>query len=141
MAWTYDASLIDAETAIGRRYIVRLLIGDTNTSDQQLSDEEIDYFLDKNGDSIRYAALDAVRALIARYSRQVDERMGHTEVERSQRARAYRFLLDELISDTQSMDVQILAGGQSRAEKAELEADTDAIMPGTMVGQDDILEQ
>jgi hypothetical protein len=141
MSWTYDASLIDADTAIGRRYIVRLMIADTDTDDQQLQDEEIDYFLDKNSDSIRYAAMDAVRALIAKYSRAHDERMGHTEVKRSQMARAYISMLETMESDTTGMDVQILMGGQSRAEKAELNSDTDAILPGTMIGQDDMWEQ
>ena len=141
MAWTYDASLIDAATAIGRRYIVRLMISDTNTADQLLQDEEIDYFLDKNDDSIRYAALDAIRALIAKFSRAADERMGHTEVKRSQMARAFINLLEEISASTTDMDIQILAGGQSRAEKSELNSDTDGIEPGTSIGQDDYWEQ
>ncbi len=141
MSWTYDASLISADTAVGRRTVIRLMIGDTQTLDQQLQDEELDYFLDRNDDSIRYASLDAVRALIARYSREADLRVGHTEVQGAQRARAYISLLEQLESDVIGMDIQILAGGQSRAEKAELAADPDGIMPGTVIGQDDMWEQ
>ena len=52
MAWTYDATLLSISTSVGRRYSVRLIIGDTDTTDQQLQDEEIDFFLSQGGDSI-----------------------------------------------------------------------------------------
>ena len=41
MTWTYDATSIGTDLAK-----VRLLIGDTETTDQQMTDEEINFFID-----------------------------------------------------------------------------------------------
>jgi hypothetical protein len=139
MSWSYDATLLDPDTALGRTYIVRLTIGDTDTNDQLLADEEIDFYLSASGDSVRYAALRAVKALIAKFSRESDIWIGHTRVQRSQRARGFRELLAELEATT-SMDMVIgmAVGGQSVAEKQELDSDTSAVQPGFRVGMDDI---
>jgi hypothetical protein len=139
MAWTYDASLLSASTAVGRRYIVRLALGDTDTTDQQLQDEEIDYYLDAADDAVRTATIAALKSLVAKYSRLADLWIGHTRIQASQRARNYRLLLDELqdYSPTNFV-VQILVSGQSKAEKIDLAADTDAVQPGFSVGMDDI---
>lgn len=138
MSWTYDASLLDSDTAIGRLYIIRLITGDTDTSDQQLQDEEIYWYLSRHGDSVRYAAIDAVRGLIAKYSREVDLWMGHTRVGASGKQRNYRMLLDYLLNDQTDTLVDILIGGQSWGEKETLAQDTDAVQPSFRIGMDDI---
>lgn len=91
MTWTYTAQpqnvKIDA---------VRLTIGDTDTNDQQLQDEEIQYFIDTNNQDILIASIAAARALQGRYSRQADEVTGEVEVKFSQRAKAYKELVLQL---------------------------------------------
>ena len=138
MAWTYDSALLDTSTALGRRYIVRLTIGDTDTLDQQLQDEEIDYFLQANGDIPRYASISSVRALIARYSRQADLWIGHTKISASDRVRQYRQLLESILESPESSVLDIFAGGQSKAGKADLDSNTDLPPPAFRIGQDDI---
>lgn len=67
MTWTYSgnpgASTLDE---------VRFLIQDTNTDDQLLSDEEIEYLIDVYGDPYS-AAVAAVVSLIGKASRSVEE--------------------------------------------------------------------
>ena len=41
MAWSYDPTDLDTTTASGRLNTVRLLVGDTDTLDQQKENEEI----------------------------------------------------------------------------------------------------
>ena len=139
MTWTYDVTLLSDSTAVGRRYLIRLAVGDTDTSDQILQDEELDWFLDDADDVVYTATIKALRALIAKYSRQADLWIGHTRVQASQRARQYRELL-ALYEETSSANfvVQMLVGGQSIDEKEDLASDEDAVQPGFSVGMDDI---
>lgn len=129
MTWTYDTSVLTEATATGRRNVVRLLIGDTDTSDQQLQNEEIDYFLDNNDDDVFTATKQAVLSLIAKYSRQVDTWMGHTRVERSQRVRSYNKLYEQLCNDPSRLLAYMLVGGTSISEKETAAADSDAVQP------------
>lgn len=138
MAWNYDATLLSEDTSVGRLYIIRLITGDTDTDDQQLQDEEIYWYLTRHGDSIRYAAMDAVRGLIAKYSRDVDMWMGHTRVGAAGRQRNYRMLLDYLENDMTTALVEILVGGQSWSEKEAIHEDTDVVQPSFIIGMDDI---
>ena len=52
MAWSYDASDLDTTTASGRLNTVRLLLGDTDTLDQQVQNEEVTFALSRLLDTI-----------------------------------------------------------------------------------------
>ena len=41
MTWSYDATDLDTETNSGRLNSVRYLVGDTQTSDEQVQNEEV----------------------------------------------------------------------------------------------------
>jgi hypothetical protein len=71
MAWSYETSNIVTTTAIGRKNCVRLLVGDTNSLDQQLQDEEIDFALSQSNNNIYYSASWAATAISATYARRV----------------------------------------------------------------------
>lgn len=129
MTWTYDVAYLDETTATGRRNVIRLLIGDTVTSDQQFMDEEIDYFLDVNNDDVFSATKQAVLALIAKYSREVDTWMGHTRVERSQRVRSYNKLYEQLCNDPTRLLAVMSVGGISKDANDALFNDSDVIQP------------
>lgn len=129
MTWTYSSASLDDSTSTGRRNIIRLTIGDTDTSDQQLQDEEIDYFLDSNDDALYSTSKQCVMALIAKYSREADTWMGHTRVEKSQRVRNYTKLLDTLESDISRILAIAQAGGLSISEKSSLLEDADLVQP------------
>lgn len=72
MTWTYDATQIDTTSAVGRRNAVRLLIGDTDVTETQLQDEELDFHLVQATDDIYLAAAAGCRSLSAKYSRLVN---------------------------------------------------------------------
>jgi hypothetical protein len=104
---------------------VRFLIGDTDTDDQQLSDEEINYLLTSTG-SVQAAALGAARSLWAKYSRMVDQKTGDIDIKYSQRKDAYAALIRQL---QLGMLPVPYAGGISEDDKQVDEADSDVVQP------------
>jgi hypothetical protein len=81
MAWSYDPTNLDTSTAEGRKNTVRLLIGDTETADQQLQDEEINHALEVNNTDVYNAAVWCARTIAAKYARRVS-----TEIDGALRA-------------------------------------------------------
>lgn len=74
---------------------VRLKIGDTDSADALLSDDEVDTCLAEHGDLNRAAAA-AAEAIAAQFSRQFDFQTDGQAFRRSQKAAAYRALAKEL---------------------------------------------
>jgi hypothetical protein len=72
MAFTYDETNLDTTTPAGRLNSVRLIIGDTDSSDPQLRDEEIQFALVSQNDSVYGAASKSAKYIAAKYSRLVD---------------------------------------------------------------------
>ena len=120
MSWSYsgDPGASDLDE-------VRFLIGDTDTDDQQLSDEEINYLLTSTG-SVQAAALGAARSLWAKYSRLVDQKTGDIDIKYSQRKDAYAALIRQL---QLGMLPVPYAGGISEDDKQVDEADSDVVQP------------
>jgi len=54
--WSYSVTDLNTTTASGRLNSVRLLVGDTDTSDQLVQDEEINFALAQANDNVYYAA-------------------------------------------------------------------------------------
>lgn len=70
---------------------VRLECGDTQPAPFQImSDEEVQYFLDKNSSSIRRASLDCAKSILFKLSSQVDSRADILEVFGSQYSKNYK---------------------------------------------------
>jgi len=109
---------------------VRLKVGDTDTSDQQLTDAEIEFALDEASDDPAMAAAQCCRWLIAKYSRQVDHANMSLRVSASQRVSQYQKLLEELEDKALTETVAPWAGGLSIAGKDTEELDTDRVDPG-----------
>ena len=133
MSWTYSQSQLDEP-----RNQVRLKLGDTDSSDQQLQDEEIDQFLAET-DSVEGATLAAARALAARYSRSVDKWVGDLKILGSQRSRHYLALVKAL-SGKASIHAVPSAGGVFQAEKEDMEQNNALVQPFFRRGQHDNLE-
>lgn len=122
MTWTYGGDPENSD-----RDAVRLLIGDTDTNDQQLTDAEVDYFLSKSS-SVYRAAISAVRALIAKYARKVTKAVGDLRLSLSDRLGAYEALLEQLQADRGAAALPH-AGGISVDRKDDVEEDTDRVTP------------
>ena len=123
MSWNYsgDPSSSDLDA-------VRFLVGDTNSADQQLSDEEINYLLAQYG-SPGAASAAAVRTLIAKYARLVDKTVGDLSISYSQRLTAYQALLAQLEEQQAVRTAGLVVGGISKARKATVQADADRVAP------------
>lgn len=66
MSWSYNFTLSAAKDK------VRLLLGDTNTNDQILSNEEITFFLTEHGSNIYSAVAACAEAAAAKFLRDKD---------------------------------------------------------------------
>ena len=72
MTWTYDPTLLGDTSNTDRLHSLRLLIGDTESTDPQLEDEEIIFALTQSGGNIYDAGFFLCRILASKYARLVD---------------------------------------------------------------------
>jgi hypothetical protein len=130
MSWSYDPTDLNTTTASGRLNTVRLLVGDTDTDDQQLQDEEITFSLSETGDSAYLAAAWSARAVASKYSRLVTTQLdGALKSDYSDLSKQYRTLADNLEykGKTSGSSVGILAGGISKTRVKVVRENTDRI--------------
>ena len=123
MTWTYSG-----DPSANNRDAVRFAVGDTDTADQQLSDEEIAYLLIDAG-GVKSAAIAAIRSLIAKFARAVDKSVGDLSVSYSQRLEHYKTLEKTLRADLGIRRATPYAGGISIADKTTDKLDTDRLDP------------
>ena len=72
MSWSYNETDLSETSASGRLNAVRFLIGDTDTNDQQVQDEEINFGLSQSNDNIYYAGAVVAEGLAAKFARKVN---------------------------------------------------------------------
>jgi len=122
MTWSYDTGLAATKDQI------RLLIGDTDSSDPQLQDEEISFIASQESGLYRGAAQCAYN-IAAKYTRQVTRSFGGRSDQLSQLATQYRTLAKELMAKSGMRRISPYAGGQSLAEKDSQAQNTDLVQP------------
>ena len=115
MSWTYTVTDIGTTTPSGRLNAVRLLIGDVDSTDEQIQDEEINFTLSQSGDNVYYAAAFSCRLLAAKYSRLVDTELdGALLAKYSDRVKNYNMLAIQMAEQgkrTGGRSLGISAGG------------------------------
>lgn len=88
MTWTYSGDPADSA-----RDGVRFLVGDIDTTHQQISDEEIDYVLTLHpavaGSPNYMAAAVVAEAIAARYATKADKTVGGLSIRYSERRNSY----------------------------------------------------
>jgi hypothetical protein len=118
---------------------VRLLVGDTDTTDQQVSDEEIAFALSQTSDDIYNAGALMCRTIAGKYSRLVDTSIESVSSSYSQRAKQYSELAVRLVKEGKRLGSVGLgvpvAGGMSISEMAGVEDDTDRVPSAFRVDQ------
>ncbi|MBU1449110.1 hypothetical protein KKF45_04690 [Patescibacteria group bacterium] len=125
MTWTYsgDPAASDLDQ-------VRFLIGDTDTLDQQLSNEEIAWLLSNQGSPLG-AAIAACEQVGAIYARKVSQSTGGISVSYGDRQSYYADLANRL---RRRMRVAPYVGGISLSDIASNEGDSDWDQPVFSVG-------
>lgn len=129
MAWTYDPSL---STELDQ---VRFKSGDTNTNDQLVPNETIQFLLD-SGLSVHAAAIATVKGILGYLANKaVDRSAVGISSSKSQRYNHFESLLSTL--EGSGGTPKPVMGGQSVSGKDDLESDND--FPGSPFerGRDD----
>lgn len=131
MAWTYtdDPTTVPSD-------LVRLLIGDTDSNDQLMTDGAIDYALNRySNDAYRAAALCA-RQLAAKFAREVDSSLESVRLSASQKHAQYMKLAVEIEKQGGiSSEIGGFVDGVSVASVETNREDTDRLSPSFLQGQ------
>lgn len=144
MSWSYSASDLNTTTASGRLNSVRLLCGDTDTTDQLAQDEEINFALSQVGNNVYYAAAWICRAIAAKFSRMVDTQLdGALSANYSDRAKQYNSLAAQIEANgkkTSGKALGVSAGGISVSAMGVANQDPDRVKPAFSINQFDNVE-
>lgn len=129
MTWTYDGTPGSSD-----RDAVRFLIGDTDTNDQLVTDEEIAWLLTSEA-NVYLAAAAACNAIISG-QRLTDKQIDGLRVSGNQRIQAYRALAADMRARSMTT-AQPFGGGISISDKIARDDDTDVRTPAFSLGQFD----
>ena len=130
MAWSYDASDLDTTTPSGRLNTVRLLLGDTDTLDQQVQNEEITFALSQTNDNVYFAAAWLARTVASQYARKVNVSLdGSLSADYSDLAKQYTSLAETLEYQGKKTGaiIGIVAGGLTKSDINAVRTNTDRI--------------
>lgn len=95
--WSYDPTDLNTTTSSGRLNAVRLLIGDTDTNEQLLQNEEITFTLSENSENVYLAASLSARNISGKFARLVTTKLdGALSAEYSSKTAQYDMLADHL---------------------------------------------
>lgn len=144
MSWSYDATTLNTTTSAGRINTVRLLVGDTDTTDQLVQNEEITFALSQTGDNVYYAAAWTCRAISAKFSRMVTTTLdGALSANYSDKAKQYNQLAVQIEAQgkkTSGKALGVSAGGISVDAMGVANADSDRVKPAFALRQFDNTE-
>lgn len=141
MAWTYDETNLVTTSASGRMNVVRLLIGDTDTNDQLVKNEEISFALAQANDNVYFAGSWCASTIAAQFARRVTTKMdGALSANYSDLAKQYKALSNDLREQGQKYSMtsaSLKAGGISNAAIDAAQALTDRPSASFSKGQFD----
>ena len=132
MSWVYSG-----DPGFSDKDQVRFQVGDTDGTDQQVSDEEIEWAITETA-STRGAAAIIARAIAAKYARLTDMSVGDLRQSYSQRQEHYTELAERLERQEGLRSLNdMYAGGISESDKETQEEDTDRVSPNFKIGMHD----
>jgi hypothetical protein len=118
MTWSYTGDPSDST-----KDAVRFLVGDTDTNDQLISDEEISYLASEHG-SINRTASEAARAIAAKFARNMSRSIGGLQADFAAKYRQYLELADSLLTKEETDPVSPFISGYKKDQKQGREDDT-----------------
>lgn len=138
MAWTYGGTP-GTDTAAERRDAVRWFVGDTDTNDQQVTDEEIAFALSQASDSTYLAAAIVARSIAGKYARDVNSSVESLRISASEKQEHYLALADRMEKQAKQFGAGGLGvplfGGTSRSTMDSVDANEDRVDPAFRVRQ------
>lgn len=123
MTWTYGG-----DPSGNARDRVRFLVGDTDSTDQLLSDEEIAWLLSESPNHY-IASANACDQIAAQFTRQISRRSQDENPETIDKMRSFQRLARQLRNQAARRSAVPFAGGISIAQKETEEDDTDRVKP------------
>jgi hypothetical protein len=114
---------------------VRFLLGDTDETSEQLTDDEITWMLTEETDAYAAASLGA-SALAAKYARLADRDVGDLSIKYSQLSKNFSALAKQLENQgaTSAAGFKPYCGGISISDKDSQKADADRVPPSFRIG-------
>ena len=136
MAFTYSSTSISTDLAK-----VRLMLGDTDSDDPLLTDEEINYVLGRYDDVDR-AAAECCRLVLAspKVARAIDRNGTGFSATRSQRFQHLKDLLDMLTSKARIITAATFTGASVSAQETR-ESDSDYVPAAFERSQHDYIDE
>lgn len=122
MTWSYSGNPSSSSTDA-----VRFLVGDTDTNDQLISNEEISYLITEHG-SVNRSASEAARAIAAKFARNMNRSIGGLQADFAAKYRQYLELADNLLTKEETDPVGPFLSGYKKDEKQAREDDTNREM-------------
>lgn len=132
MTWTYSG-----DPASTNRDAVRFKIGDTDTNNQQLSDEEIAYAISNNG-QLDLAAADCCEAIAAKVAAKVPVKTVQGVSRALTDRMNYYLKLAKQLRTAGAYNCKIKVGGIDTSLYDDLDNDTTVRQPNFAIGQDEI---
>jgi len=123
MSWTYSGN--PGSSSLDE---VRFAIGDTDSTDPLLSDEEINFLLARYT-SPPHASFYACKRISALFARLADKQQGDSAIKSSQKSKRYAEMAGELKEDFALSDIIPYSGGISESDMEAVQADSDAVQP------------
>ncbi len=133
MTWSYTG-----DPSSSNKDAVRFIIGDTNTTDQLLSDEEINWLLGQYGSPSK-TAYHACLAIAGKFARLVSQEAGRIKVKAESKYLQYKQLADDFRANEKAgfgKTLTAYAGGISKADIAARDANPDKPALPFSLGQD-----
>lgn len=125
MTWSYSG-----DPSSSTKDTVRYLLADTNAADQLLSDEEIQYELEKYGDQPYIAASKLALSIAAKFGRIAEKSVEGLKKTYVSQKDFYWQLADRLsVEASEQAGFLVYAGGISESDKQTLKIDPDAVQP------------
>lgn len=144
MSWSYSPSDLNTTTASGRLNSVRLLVGDTDTNDQLVQNEEVMFALGQANNNVYYAAAWVCRSIAAKFSRMVDTTLdGALSARYGSRAKQYQQLAVQVEAQgkkTSGKSLGVFAGGITNSSMDVANQDPDRVTPAFAINQFDNVE-
>lgn len=122
--WTYSG-----DPSLNPRDAVRYYIGDTDSSNPQMFDGEIDYVLTQFPSPL-YAAAQCARTMVTKVTKQVtSKKVGDLAISYSDAAKNWQTVADDLQAQAEMTGVSLYVGGISRADMAAVDGNQDRVKP------------
>ena len=133
MTWSYSG-----DPSTSNRDKVRFLVFDTDTNEQLLNNEEIDWVLSEQS-NIYMASANCAEAIAAKFAKDITRSAVGLSASVGNRAQFYLELAEKLRAQvsTSNKHSEIFAGGLTISGKIALDDDSDAVQPAFKIGQFD----